>query len=474
MASDARNANLLRDVRTLFSFGVSAHTPDRQLLERFLSGGQADAELAFSTLVERHGAMVWHVCRQVLGDSHDAQDAFQATFLVLLSRATSIRRRDSLASWLFGVALKVARRARYAVIVRRFHERKAAELVENRTLAPDRGSECSAALHAEIARLPEWYREPIVLCYLEGLSTAAAAERLGCAQGTILSRLARGRERLRRRLAQRGLALPANVLTPTVAPDLPVTLVKSTVDFALRNELGRTTSAAIVTPGVAMLTENTLRTLLVNRISLAAAVLLTATVPILFSLPAMRQVPAATPDAAAIARDNQREQERPRPSEKSRLLSAGIEDALYRILKRDHEFNDANWPFLIKVRDVQERTLIEPTFKHRAKGKFNEYDAIFLAERAVLHVDLGAKFVRADLKEAEMQYLVRDADVFLKNNNVMEIPIPVVHALAFAPDGTSLIYCDSDSVVEIEAQNSKFARTIISPKAPIPAQKARE
>ena len=175
-----------------------------------------DAELAFSTLVERHGAMVWHVCRQVLGDSHDAQDAFQATFLVLLSRARSIRRRDSLASWLFGVALKVARRARYAVIVRRFHERKAAELAENRTLAPDRDSECYAALHVELARLPERYREPIVLCHLEGLSTAAAAERLGCAQGTILSRLARGRERLRRRLAQRGLALPANVLTPAV------------------------------------------------------------------------------------------------------------------------------------------------------------------------------------------------------------------------------------------------------------------
>ena len=251
-------------------------------------------------------------------------------------------------------------------------------------------------------------------------------------------------------------------------------MVKSTVDFALRSGLVRTTSAVIVTPAVAMLTDNTLRTLLVTRISLAAAVLLTATAATLFALPAMRQVPAATSQATAIATDNQGKQKTPRPSEQSRLLSAGVEDALYRILKRDHEFNDPNWAFLIKVRDVQEKTLIDPTFKHRAKGKFNEYDAIFLAERAVLHVDLDAKFVRADLKEAEMQYLVRDADVFLKNNNVLEIPIPVVHALAFAPDGKSLIYCDSDSVVEIEAQNGKFARTIISPKAPIPAQKARE
>jgi RNA polymerase sigma factor (sigma-70 family) len=473
MATKTRNADLLREVRTLFSFGVRAHSSDGQLLDRFLNGGQVDAESAFTILVERHGAMVWHVCRQVLGDSHDAHDAFQATFLVLLSRAKSIRKRDSLASWLFGVALKVARRARYAVIVRRFHERKAAELAEAEASAPDRYSECTAALYAELARLPERYREPIVLCHLEGLSTAAAAARLGCAQGTILSRLARGRERLRRRLAQSGSAALAIMPAPPVAPDLPVTIVRSTVDCALRSGFGRTTAAVMVTPAVAVLTENTLRTLLITRTSLAAGLLLTATAAVLLALPAMRQVPAATSQAAARPKDNQGKQEAPRSSERTRVLSAGFEEALYRILKRDREFNDPNWAFLIKVRDVQERTLIDATIKHRVKGKINEYDAIFLAERAVLRVDLDAKIVRAVLEEAAMQRLNRDADVFLKNNNVLEMPIPIVHALAFAPDGKTLIYYDSDGVYEIKAQIGKLVRTM-NPSTPIPVQKARE
>ena len=156
-----------------------------------MTAGNADAEAAFTLLVERHGPMVLNVCRQILGDSHDAQDAFQASFLVFLRRAGSIRKRESVASWLFGVAMRVARRARYGVIVRRFHERKAGEVAEFRPSSTDGQSECLAALHEEIARLPERYREPIVLCHLEGLSTAAAAQRLGRAQGTILSRLAR-------------------------------------------------------------------------------------------------------------------------------------------------------------------------------------------------------------------------------------------------------------------------------------------
>ena len=128
MAREMTNAVLLREVRTLFETGVVRDWSDRQLLERFLTAGHAEAEAAFTLLVERHGPMVLHVCLQVLDDSHDAQDAFQATFLVFLRRAASIRKRDSLASWLFGVAMRVARPARYAAIVRRIHEQYAGEL----------------------------------------------------------------------------------------------------------------------------------------------------------------------------------------------------------------------------------------------------------------------------------------------------------------------------------------------------------
>ena len=112
MAGETKNAVLLRGVQSLFGFGVVRDLSDHQLLERFLTADRGEAEAAFTFLVQRHGPMVLHVCRQVLDDSHDAQDAFQATFLVLLRRARSIRSRDSLASWLFGVAMRVARRAR--------------------------------------------------------------------------------------------------------------------------------------------------------------------------------------------------------------------------------------------------------------------------------------------------------------------------------------------------------------------------
>jgi polysaccharide biosynthesis/export protein len=109
MARETSNAVLLREVRTPFDLAAVRDSSDRQLLERFVTAGHAEAEAALTFLVERHGPMVVHVCRQALDDSHDA---FQAAFLVFLRRAGSIRRRDSLASWLFGVAMRVARRAR--------------------------------------------------------------------------------------------------------------------------------------------------------------------------------------------------------------------------------------------------------------------------------------------------------------------------------------------------------------------------
>ena len=189
MARETTSAAFRSDVRTLFRFGVVRDASDRQLLECFLAADHVEAEAAFTVLVERHGPMVLHVCQQALSNPHDAHDAFQATFLILLRRARSIRKRDSLASWLFGVAMRVARQARYAAIARRFHERNAGERAAKRSVAPDENGESLAALNAEIERLPDRYREPIVLCHLEGLSTAAAAQRLGCAQGTILPRL---------------------------------------------------------------------------------------------------------------------------------------------------------------------------------------------------------------------------------------------------------------------------------------------
>jgi len=214
MVGRSAGADLLRELNTLNHLGVVGNLSDAQLLDRFLVWSGEAAEAAFEALVVRHGPMVLDVCRNVLRDPHDAQDAFQATFLVLASRAGSIRRRDALASWLLGVARRVAARSRADLARRRAYEGRAAEM-----RAPHEADrrESWPELHEEIGRLPERYRGPVVLCYLEGLSTEAAALRLGCPKGTVLSRLARARDKLRLGLTRRGVALPAAALTAVLS-----------------------------------------------------------------------------------------------------------------------------------------------------------------------------------------------------------------------------------------------------------------
>src|SRR5262249_15369119 len=154
-------------------------------------------------LVERHGPMVLRVCRGVLDDPHDREDAFQATFLVLLKKARALWVKDSLGPWLHQVAYRTASCARMAASCRRRHERRAAAVLKERHV--DGGNELGRLLHEEIERLPERYRSPIVLCDLEGCSHEQAARHLGWPIGTVKSRQARGREQLRKRLRGRGL-----------------------------------------------------------------------------------------------------------------------------------------------------------------------------------------------------------------------------------------------------------------------------
>ena len=178
----------------LFHFGAVGTLSDAQLLDRFASRRDEAAEAAFEELVIRHGPMVFRVCLGVLHDAHDAEDAFQAVFLVLASRAGTIRRSGSVASWLFGVAQRVASRARRGVARRR----RLDQLVAERTMESDLPTETdldSALLHEEIDDLPERLRAPIVLCYLQGLTYAAAAHQLGLSEVAIRGRLARARER---------------------------------------------------------------------------------------------------------------------------------------------------------------------------------------------------------------------------------------------------------------------------------------
>ena len=161
--------------------------------------------------MNRHGSMVSRVCRSVLQDVHDAEDALQATFLVLAHRAGAIRRGESVASWLFGVAHRVSSCAKRRAARQRALDQKAAGLTpEARTpIVTDMDWEI---LHQEVDRLPERLRAPVVLCYLEGLTYAAAARQLNLSEGAFRGRMAQARERLRRRLSGRGVTVPAGLL----------------------------------------------------------------------------------------------------------------------------------------------------------------------------------------------------------------------------------------------------------------------
>ena len=185
MAGVYARSGALNQLGAILRFGVVGDLSDSQLLQRFLTGRDGAEQAAFSALVERHGPMVLSVCRQVLGNPHDAQDAFQATFLVMARKAGSVQNAESLASWLHGIALRVSARAKADEARRRVHERRFATIKANeRDNGAVRSQPCPE-LHEEIARLPRRYREPVVLCYLEGLSSEQAAVRIGCAPGTV-------------------------------------------------------------------------------------------------------------------------------------------------------------------------------------------------------------------------------------------------------------------------------------------------
>jgi RNA polymerase sigma factor (sigma-70 family) len=244
----------IEEVHSLFHLGAMGAWADSRLITHFLSG-QAGAEVAFRVLLHRHGPMVLTACRRVLGDAHAAEDAFQATFLVLVKKAGSIQSRESLTGWLYGVALRVSRKARAQADRRRVVERQAAEKERWATEDRDR-AEVRALIDEEIRRLPERYREPLLLCYLEGLRHHEIAERLDCPVGTVESRLSRGRERLRSRLVLRGLATTAGMLGMILRPSevsaaIPSTLVESSVraalEFASGRVVGKAASAAALT-----------------------------------------------------------------------------------------------------------------------------------------------------------------------------------------------------------------------------------
>jgi RNA polymerase sigma factor (sigma-70 family) len=217
---------------------------DCQLLERFTA--HAD-EAAFEELVRRHGPTVHGVCRRVLGERADVDDAFQAVFLVLVLRARSIRKGGSVSSWLYGVALRVARRARADAHRRRAAHRRLPAPAEG-DAEPPAGDDPRPLLDEELGRLPDKYRAPLVLCYLQGKTHEQAARELGWPTGSMSRRLARARDLLRRRLVRRGVTLPAAALTAAV----PEALARSAVRAGLATAGGAAAGGAVPAAAAAL------------------------------------------------------------------------------------------------------------------------------------------------------------------------------------------------------------------------------
>jgi len=265
MASGGYGPVLRQVDRLLGVHGTASGLGEGALLRRFADGRD---EAAFEALVTRHGPMVLGTCRRILADPHDVDDAFQATFLVLARKAGSIRDGDRLGPWLHGVARRVATRSRTLSARRAARERPGAEERASAGADPSELVELRAALDEELARLPEKYRAPLVLCYLEGLTHDEAAVQLSWPVGTVRSRLARGRDRLRSRLTRRGLSPSAAVPAILPAPAIPEVLISSTVRIA--------TIAGLAPARVASLAKGALMAMMWHKLKVIGAVGLAA------------------------------------------------------------------------------------------------------------------------------------------------------------------------------------------------------
>jgi RNA polymerase sigma factor (sigma-70 family) len=243
---------------------------DAQLLDRFV--GQRD-DAAFEAVLHRHGPLVFRVCRRLLFDAHDAEDAFQATFLVLARKAGGIGQRSLLGNWLYGVAYKVAARARKQVLRRRSREQAGGPLDALPAADPSAEPDEAPLLHDELQRLPDKYRRPVVLCYLEGKTNEEAATHLQWPVGTVKTRLHKARELLRRHLARRGVALSAGLLAAGTAA-APAGLLASTCRAGMCFAAGDAAAGGLASARAVALTKGVLQTMWLTQLKLAAALVL--------------------------------------------------------------------------------------------------------------------------------------------------------------------------------------------------------
>ncbi|MCI0455814.1 MAG: sigma-70 family RNA polymerase sigma factor [Gemmataceae bacterium] len=277
--ANAQLGPVLRHIRKLVAAQQTKERTDVQLLHAFTAHNDHSA---FAALMHRHGPLVLGVCRHVLHHVQDAEDAFQATFLVLARKAASIRKGEALVSWLHGVAYRMAMNAKRNAARRRQHEGRAKPVPPTNPSWEVAWREVQTLLDEEIQRLPEKYRAPFLLCCLENHSRAEAARLLGLKEGTVWSRLAQARKQLQQRLARRGVTLSAVLATAALSQSagtaaVPNLLVETTARAAALYAAGQPTAGGLISAEVATLVKGVTQTMLVTKLQIAATLLLAGT-----------------------------------------------------------------------------------------------------------------------------------------------------------------------------------------------------
>ncbi len=345
--------SITRQIGSIYEGSSVLGLSDRQLLERFTARRDEMGEVAFAALVTRHGPMVLHVCRQLIPDRHHAQDAFQIVFMVLARNALSIRDPNLLASWLYGVALRTARKAKFRLTRERNREEASAmsgldsrPVVDSTipsALATVIASEQAQALHDEIDRLPRTFRSAIVLCYIQGFTVEDAARWLEWPPGTVRSRMFRAREKLRRALTRRGIIVPTTGLAAFLLPrpasaEVTSALCEATarvaIAFAAPEAAARSVSATKWT-----LAEEVLRSMVVKKLKFLASALL-ALGAIAAGAGYLSHVPATNVESRSTASSGQaptpiRAQDQPDPQSKPAGAAPGRMTVAGRVLDPD-------------------------------------------------------------------------------------------------------------------------------------------
>jgi RNA polymerase sigma factor (sigma-70 family) len=435
-------------LQTLFSTGTCAGLSDGELLDRFLSGRDEAGELAFEALVTRHGPMVMRVCRNLLDDPHDLHDAFQAVFLVLARRGGAIHSRESVGSWLYGVAVRVAAAARAAAIHRRVRDRRTSQAAREIVAAgrnpndtpPFERNEGADIVHQEVSRLPEKYRAPIVLCYLEGLTHDEAAARLSCPVGTVRSRLSRARQTLRNRLNRRGVvastaigpvsawlagermasSATATTATAPFSTTIPGELPGTIARVVSRIAAGQTPAAASLSVTSLELAQGVIKTMMLKKLTVIGCALLPIGMIGLGGGAFLVQRSKAQDPAPAAAASGQNarpaaKSDTPKPAEVDPLLQQLLEAARKRLELQRAYFNEGQITLDRYVNAFQQVGMIE------LKTARNDAERLAIRQRMLdrlkeLEVQKKAEFTagtasESDVVETTMRRLQAELDL---------------------------------------------------------------